>query len=250
LLDGTFRVDFAPELTANNLKIPNPTLTTWWAFRTGCRPEGCVATAVKLDDETHLKAATGTPDVAALFTKALQYVDGKWRELPPETETRSCSSSPDVSAKYATQWTLARRADGAFAGDQRTVITSNECATQGLTMTLPIVATRTGDVPQGVNVADPASVRNVPFPGLLGPTPGRECDNPGQVIYDPTTNSEIVCNKTVWAAAPSVFGIKPAGAPCTPDPDQPRAVSTDGYLLTCVYRNGGNPPAWETGHYP
>lgn len=250
LLDGTFRIDFAPEMTANDLKLPNQTLVTWWAFRTGCRPEGCVATAMKLDDETHQKPATGPAEFASLLTKELQYVDGKWRELPPEAETRSCSSSSDVSAKYATQWTLARQPNGTFSGAQRTVVTSNECATQGLTMTLPIMATRTGDVPQGVSVADPASVPNVPFPGLLGPTPGRECSEPGKVIYDPTTNSEIVCNKTVWAAAPSIFGIKQVGAPCTPDPDQSRAISTEGYLLTCSYRTGNNPPAWETGHYP
>lgn len=250
LLDGTFRIDFAPEMTANDLKLPNQTLTTWWAFRTGCRPEGCVATAMKLDDETHQKAATGPAEFASLLTKELQYVDGKWRELPPEAETRSCSSSSDVSANYATQWTLSRQSNGTFSGAQRTVITSNECATQGLTMTLPMVVTRMGDVPQGVSVANPASVQNVPFPGLLGPTPGRECNEPGKVIYDTTTNSEIVCNKTVWATAPAIFGVKQVGAPCTPDPDQPRSISTDGYLLTCSYRMGNNPPAWEKGHYP
>lgn len=205
---------------------------------------------MKLDDETHQKAATGPAEFASLLTKELQYVDGKWRELPPEAETRSCSSSSDVSANYATQWTLNRQSNGTFSGAQRTVITSNECATQGLTMTLSMVATRTGDIPQGVSVANPASVQNVPFPGLLGPTPGRECNDPGKVIYDTTTNSEIVCNKTVWATAPSILGVKQVGAPCTPDPDQPRSISTDGYLLTCSYRMGNNPPAWEKGHYP
>ncbi len=250
LLDGTFRLDFAPEMSANDLKLPNPTLTTWWAFRTGCRPEGCVATVVKLDDETHQKAAVAQKGSVDLLSKALQYVDTKWRELPPEVETRSCTTSPDISAQYATQWTLTKQSDGTFSGEQRTVITSNECGTQGLTMVLPIVATRMGGVPQGVSVPDPAAVGNVPFSGLLGPTTGRECNEPGKLIYDPTTNSEIVCNKTVWAVAPSVLGVRPAGAPCTPDLGQPRALSTEGFLLTCVDRPGNNPPAWELGHYP
>ena len=104
-------------------------------------------------------------------------------------------------------------------------------------MRTPVVATRTGDVPAGVNLADAAQVVNAtttpaaPSPPVLGAL----CSDVGKLGYDPTNNEQVVCEGSSWAKAPITAGVHTAGSTCDRPATPVFAMSTsnDGYLLQC-----------------
>jgi serine/threonine-protein kinase len=102
---------------------------------------------------------------------------------------------------------------------------------------VPVVANRVGDVPAGVNLADPAQVINSsttpsrPVPPVLGGT----CSDVDKLAYDPTNNEQVVCEGTTWDKAPIATGVHGVGSSCDL-PDVPvfaMSTSSDGYLLQC-----------------
>ena len=101
----------------------------------------------------------------------------------------------------------------------------------------PVVATRVGDAPAGVNLADPAQVVNAtttpaaPSPPVLGAL----CSDSGKLGYDPTNNEQVVCEGNSWAKAPVTAGVHTAGSSCDRPATPVFAMSTsnDGHLLQC-----------------
>jgi hypothetical protein len=72
-------------------------------------------------------------------------------------------------------WSAEPQPDGTLRGVYSITVLTGECGHQGAVWQVPLVATRTGDVPPTVTVPDPATVStpttNSPIPAVAGVTP-------------------------------------------------------------------------------
>ncbi|BBZ39317.1 serine/threonine-protein kinase [Mycobacterium conspicuum] len=236
-LDGTYQLTYdQTKRTGNGVQIRHDgPATDWWAFRSACTPNGCAATGTQLDDTNHLVANTADGGQ----TDSLRYVGGYWQGAPQQERVGCTQPNGQVTAtqQETVAWSLAPQADGTLRGTETETVLSNECGAQGAVVRTPVVATRTGDVPAGVKLADPAEVVNAttapvaPSPPVLGAL----CSDVGKLGYDPTNNEQVVCEGNSWAKAPTTAGTHTAGSSC----DRPATpvfamtTSNDGYLLQC-----------------
>jgi hypothetical protein len=104
-----------------------------------------------LDDTIH-QVAWGAAEV-------LHFVDGHWQaatglmEIPCSEANKTATVTETLSRSYEPQ------PDGTLRGAETITVLTNECAGQGNPQGItrvPFVATRIGDVPPGVTLADPA----------------------------------------------------------------------------------------------
>jgi len=65
-------------------------------------------------------------------------------------------------------WSWTPQPDGTFQGVQTATTQTDVCGSGSEVYLVPVVATRIGDVPSGVTVADPASA-NEPTPPTVAP---------------------------------------------------------------------------------
>jgi hypothetical protein len=87
-------------------------------------------------------------------------------------------------------WSAEPQPDGTLRGVWSNTVLTAECGGQGMVFQAPLVATRTGDVPPTITVADPATVATVadtptinsPIPAVAGVTP--VLDGTFRVDYD------------------------------------------------------------------
>ncbi|OBH23844.1 nuclease PIN [Mycobacterium sp. E342] len=233
VLNGTYRLDYdQSKRTTNGVAIRHDgPATGWWAFRSVCTTNGCAATGARLDDAAH--------QTAAGQTDTLRFVGGYWQGAPQQD--RLGCAPPNGQAPATQQetlaWSLAPQADGSLRGTVTETVLSNECGAQGAVVRVPVVATRVGDVPAGVDLGDPAQAVSVstaataPAPPVLGAV----CGDVGKLAYDPTNSEQIVCEGNSWAKAPITMGVHASGSSC----DRPgtsvfaMTTSNDGYLLQC-----------------
>ncbi|WP_374021562.1 serine/threonine-protein kinase [Mycobacterium sp. HNNTM2301] len=232
-LSGSYRLDYdQSKRTTNGVAIRHDgPATGWWAFRSVCTTNGCAASGARLDNGTH-QTANGPTDT-------LRFVGGYWQGAPQQ-ERMDCT--PPNGQANATQqetlaWSLAPQADGTLRGTVTETVLTNECGAQGAVVRVPVVATRVGDVPAGVNLGDPAqavatsAAAAAPAPPVLGAA----CGDVGKLAYDPTNSEQIVCEANSWAKAPITMGVHASGSSC----DRPgtsvfaMTTSSDGYLLQC-----------------
>ena len=201
--------------TGNGVQIRHDgPATDWWAFHSACTPNGCAATGTQLDDTNHQVASTADGGQ----TDSLRYVGGYWQGAPQQERVGCTQPNGQVTAtqQETVAWSLAPQADGTLRGTETETVLSNECGAQGAVVRTPVVATRTGDVPAGVNLADPAQVVNAtttpaaPSPPVLGAL----CSDVGKLGYDPTNNEQVVCEGSSWAKAPITTGVHTAGSSC------------------------------------
>ena len=155
-LEGTYRLDVQrTKQTFNYTPDPQePDVNTWWAFRSACTPSSCTAAGVQLDDNDHTQAkSTGGEPVV------LDFDDGRWLSRPEQTAF-PCIGPNGVAGVHDTTQVLSLRSQpqGGFAGEMTVTVQSNECAQKGGALRVPAVATRSGDVPTGVTVPDPATI--------------------------------------------------------------------------------------------
>jgi serine/threonine-protein kinase len=161
VLDGTYRFDYDYEKQTINgapYAIHTTDNTAWWAFRSSCGPLGCVATGTQLD--------TQHPQVARTPAQPAEYrfVDGRWQSAPVQrqlTQPRCLGANGQVvvgADAVVLSWSFEPQPDGTLRGTKTGTALSNQCGLQGQVALAPVVATRVGDVPAGVAVADPASV--------------------------------------------------------------------------------------------
>jgi serine/threonine-protein kinase len=121
---------------------------------------------------------------------------------------------------------------------QSQTVQSNECGGQGATLRIPVVATRTGDVPPGVVVADPAqavATTAAPSTTAAAPVLGGVCNDVDKLAYDSTANEQIVCEANTWDKAPATTGVHPVGTSCA-GPNVAAfamSMSDDGHLIQC-----------------
>ncbi|OBK65386.1 nuclease PIN [Mycobacterium colombiense] len=237
VLNGTYRLDYdQTKRTTNGISIRHDGVpTSWWAFRSACTTNGCAATGTQLDDATHQVA--NTTDGGQ--TDTLRFVGGYWQGTPAQQRVGCTQPNGQVRAtqQETIAWSLAPQADGTLRGTLTETVLSNECGAQGAVVRVPVVATRTGDVPAKVTLGDPTQVINTsttasaPAPPVLGGL----CSDVGKVAYDPTNNEQIVCEGSSWAKAPITMGVHAAGGSCDRPGTSVFAMSTssDGYLLQC-----------------
>lgn len=172
LLDGTYRFEYDYEKQTINgapYAIHTTDNAAWWAFRTSCGSAGCVATATQLDTNNHQVARS--PAQSGEY----RFADGDWQSAPVQrqlTQPRCLGAGGQVVSGTNTvllTWSLGPQPDGTLRGTKTGVALTNECGFQGQVALAPVVATRVGDVPNGVTVADPASVAAAPSTGPADP---------------------------------------------------------------------------------
>jgi serine/threonine protein kinase, bacterial len=175
MLDGTYRFDYDYEKQTINgapYAIHTTDNTAWWAFRSSCGSTGCVATATQLDTNNHQVART--PAQSADY----RFADSHWQSAPVErqlTQPRCLGANGQVVAGPNTvmlTWSLEPQPDGTLRGVKTGTALTNECGLQGQVALAPVVATRVGDVPTGVALADPTTVTiapSTPAPHVAGP---------------------------------------------------------------------------------
>jgi len=159
-LDGVYRLEAErTRQTFNYTADPQvPDVSTWWAFRSSCTPSSCTAAGVRLDDNGHtqVKSAGGEPVV-------LDFREGRWLSRPEE-DTFPCIGPNGAEGMHSTEQVLSLRPQpqGELVGEMTVTVQSNECAQRGAVLRAPAVATRSGDVPPGVTVPDPATIPDTP----------------------------------------------------------------------------------------
>jgi serine/threonine-protein kinase len=237
VLNGTYQLTYdRSKKTTNGIPIRHDgTTANWWAFRSVCTTNGCAATGTQLDDATHQTVSTTDGGQA----DTLRFVAGYWQGTPVQERVGCRLPNGQVTAteQETVAWSLAPQADGTLRGTETETVLSNECGAQGAVVRVPVVANRVGDVPAGVNLADPAQVINSstapsrPVPPVLGGT----CSDVDKLAYDPTNNEQVVCEGNTWDKAPIATGVHAVGSSCDL-PDVPvfaMSTSSDGYLLQC-----------------
>jgi serine/threonine protein kinase, bacterial len=151
VLDGAYRFDYdLTKATFNGAPYRSSTKNKYWAFRSLCRSTGCVATAAQLDDTIH-----EWHGITAVF----HFIDEEWQDVPVRLELPCSESNTTISATSLSSTSLKPQSDGTLQGVEQLDIQTDECRQQGMprgTLRLPFVATRIGDSPPGVTVADPA----------------------------------------------------------------------------------------------
>jgi serine/threonine-protein kinase len=185
MLDGAYRLDFDdPKATINGAPSDqNKGHSTWWAFRSSCTPNGCVAAGTQLDENNHQAAQTEGGGDRAVF----RFLDGRWQENPDRTFDYCAASKTRVTVMAAVS--VKPQADRTLQGDETDTVIGNECGGgQGRVSSTPVVLVREGDVPPGVTVADPATVTatptvSSPAPAVAGPV----LDGTYRVDYAKTT---------------------------------------------------------------
>ncbi|WAJ47445.1 serine/threonine-protein kinase [Mycobacterium sp. Aquia_216] len=237
VLNGTYQLTYdRSKKTTNGVAIRHDGAdTSWWAFRSACTTNGCAATGTMLDDTNHQAASTADGGE----TDTLRFVGGYWQGAPQQERVGCRQPNGQVRAtqQETVAWSLAPQPDGTLRGTETETALSNECGAQGAVVRVPVVATRVGDAPAGVTLADPSQVINTsttpahPVPAVLGGL----CTDVDKLAYDPTSNQQVVCEGNTWDKAPIATGVHAAGSSCDL-PDVPvfaMSTSNDGYLLQC-----------------
>jgi hypothetical protein len=177
VLDGTFRLDFdGAKMTLNGAPNPGSNGTSWYVFRSSCGSTGCAATGTRLDDKNHQLAFTPAA------TTVMHFVDGRWQKVPVRDQNPEpacfppAGNGPPLPGADTAVMTLSwqPQPDGTLRGLKTQTIVSNECGYEGTVWQTPMVATRIGDAPPGITVADPATVpasppTSSPAPTVAGP---------------------------------------------------------------------------------
>ncbi|MDT5219178.1 MAG: serine/threonine protein kinase, bacterial [Mycobacterium sp.] len=152
-LDGTFLIKAQrSQQTFDHTPSPQPPdVSTYWAIRSSCTPIKCLAAATLLNDNDHTQQKS--PDGPPLI---LEFDDGQWRSLPEITKF-PCIDPKGVTSAQTTLQVLSLRPQpqGNLVGEMAVTVRSNECRQQGGVIRIPTEASRSGDMPPGVNVPDP-----------------------------------------------------------------------------------------------
>ncbi len=214
-LSGSYRLDYdRAKQTSNGVIRTNGGDTTWWAFSSACTAAGCAATGTKLDDTSHqIAKSTGTGK-----TGVLHFVDGHWQSEPRQIQAqcRKARGAPMVTQSETVVWTLTPEPDGTLRGVQTQTVQSNECGSQGATLRIPVVASRTGDAPPDVTWPIPPGSQPTAAP-IGAPSPpvlGGPCTDIDKLAYDSTSNEQVVCEANTWDKAPRPRACIRSGTSC------------------------------------
>ncbi len=153
-----------------------------------------------------------------------------------QAQCQKARGAPVATESEILVWSLTPEPDGTLRGVQTQAVQTNECGSQGATLRIPVVASRTGDIPPDVTVADPAQAASQTAAPIGAPTPpvlGGPCTDIDKVAYDSTSNEQVVCETNIWYKAPATTGVHPLGTSCTDAPVFTMSKSEDGHLIEC-----------------
>lgn len=128
-----------------------------WAFHSLCTSTRCVATGAALSDDNQ-QESSGSPIV-------LQFTDGQWQTTPYLQAPAECDTTYSHGGRGAggnsadtETWSMSLQpqANDTLHGFTTINVLTNECGFQGSVFKTPIIATRIGDAPRSVVLADPA----------------------------------------------------------------------------------------------
>lgn len=168
VLDGTFSVEYDwSKQTVNGKQTIGDMAPSvdWWAFRSLCTSAGCVATGAQLAQENHQAPVGGG--------MVLRFVDGRWEQTPHLGPGQGCpgGTNPQVATSETFVWSLEPQPDDTLRGIQTDTAMSDECGNRGYVYRTPLLATRKGDVPAAVVLADPSLFQLPPAPPSTSPHP-------------------------------------------------------------------------------
>jgi hypothetical protein len=147
-LQGLYELAFSADGATQDgmpLKDTRVERSAIWAFRSQCSDAGCVATASMLRDQ---------PPAPPAQQMVFDFVDGQWVAVAQATShTCKDASGKTRTADLWTVFSLKPSEDENLTGSAQTVAVD---ACKGIVQ-LPVTATRKGDTPESVTVADPAS---------------------------------------------------------------------------------------------
>lgn len=161
-VNGTYRLEVQREKQTFNY-VPNPqppNVNTWWALRSSCSGSVCTAAGIQLDDDDHTQ-----PMSAAGGLLVLTYGDGQWQSQP-QTSEFPCVGPNGIAQSQTTTMVLTLRPQpqGELAGEETVTVKTSECGQRAAVIRIPTVASRSGDLPEGLAVPDPATVTDTPAP--------------------------------------------------------------------------------------
>jgi serine/threonine protein kinase, bacterial len=173
VLDGTYQFTYDYEKQTINgapFAVHTTENTAWWAFHSSCGSTGCTATATQLDTNNH--QVGHTPPESANY----RFAEGRWQSTPAQrqlAQPRCLGPDGQVAAGANTvlmSWSFEPQPDNTLRGLKTGTALTNECGFQGQVAVAPVVATRVGDVPTGVQLADSAPASVPPSaPRVAGP---------------------------------------------------------------------------------
>jgi serine/threonine-protein kinase len=161
VLEGAYRVELnigGQSINGEPANGDELRQTQWWAFRSLCIPTRCVATAAAL-------ASNNPQEPSGTDVHVLQFTDSHWQDTPSLMDPSRCDTGytgpgknlgGDAADISAVNWSLEPQTDGTLRGTVTSTVITNECGSQGNVYRTPIVATRNGEVPPAVVLADPA----------------------------------------------------------------------------------------------
>jgi hypothetical protein len=156
-------LDYAKQtVNGDTVTNPPPNDSIWWAFRSACSITGCVATGVALASENPSKQGG-----MVLATDVLSFADGHWQDtasLRPWTNCPGATNGTTADNEATVSWSWETKPGGTLQGIQTVTVLTNECGHQGMVYRTPVSATRVGDVPPTVVLADPALFTAPPAP--------------------------------------------------------------------------------------
>lgn len=204
VFDGLYRLDYDnPHATLNGNPWPaagNQIASYWWAFRSTCKPSGCVATSTRMDGTNHAVPSLEGGGMTAVF----RFVNNSWQADPGRGSLPCEAPIVGLAQAMDTALALTPQPDGGLAGAQTTTIQTNECGQQGAVITVPVLATRVEDVPPGSPIADPAAVADpLPPPPQLPVGPAVPAPPPpAPQVPSPPAIGTVVPNPVPAAAPP------------------------------------------------
>ena len=152
-LDGTYRLYFdGSGSTVNSVPVYITTKTLFYAIRSACLADGCVANATRLSAVDESSSAPGSLAGAYAESVTFRFTDGQWVRLAPYQ--RPCGDGQQ--SDWLTEWTLTPHGSGVLTGTRTDTPKENLCrGDAGGVLTEPITATRERGVDPGVDVAIP-----------------------------------------------------------------------------------------------
>ncbi|MFC6129806.1 Rv2253/PknI dimerization domain-containing protein [Mycolicibacterium llatzerense] len=240
-LDGVYRItyDAAKQRTNGTASSGPQGADTYWAFRSQCDGNVCLASATPLDRNNHDVARTPTEIVN------LQYVDARWRsdsyeDQVPQNECLLAGGRVGPgSHTYSSYWSIEPVSENELRGSQIGYAMTNECGFRGSVSDLPMTMARVSDTPPAVHLPEPTPVNAVtPDASMhLGELDGLyrfAIDNTHQTINGRSTTNPAADRVEVWALKSACTTTKCAVVAAQVSPDNPQQNTGQAMLLELI----------------
>jgi len=153
VLNGTYRMYFDGQgSTVDGIPVWITPHTYFYAFRSACLADGCVANGTRLNPIE--ESSLGTGSLAGAFAEhvTFRFTDGRWVRSAPYG--RPCGDGQE--GEWMTEWSLTPQGKGVLTGTRKDSPAGTLCpGDAGGYLTMPITATRERDVDPGVDVTTP-----------------------------------------------------------------------------------------------